>query len=79
MTELPPLPDPDTHCWDDDVGKDCWSHSKEQVRAYAALVRAQALEDAARKADHYAALLNGLAAGNFRNCAAAIRALGDTE
>ena len=24
---LPPLPEPDTHCFDDDVGKDVWSHS----------------------------------------------------
>ena len=31
---LPPLPEPDTHCFDDDVGKDVWSHSPEQLHAY---------------------------------------------
>jgi len=24
---------PDTHCWDDDTGKDVWSYSEELVRA----------------------------------------------
>jgi len=28
---LPPLPEPDTHCWDDDTGRDVWSHSTAQV------------------------------------------------
>lgn len=32
---LPPLPDPDTHCLDDDTGLDVWSHSPKQMRAYA--------------------------------------------
>lgn len=32
---LPPLPKPDTHCFDDDTGKDVWSHSPEQMQAYA--------------------------------------------
>jgi hypothetical protein len=35
MTDLLPMPEPDTHCWDDDTGKDVWSYSAEQVRAYA--------------------------------------------
>lgn len=25
------LPEPDTHCWDDDTQKDVWSYSKELV------------------------------------------------
>lgn len=33
---LPPLPTPDTHCWDDDTGKDVWSYSEGLMRAYAA-------------------------------------------
>ena len=32
---LPPLPDPDTHCLDDDTGLDVWSHSPKQMRDYA--------------------------------------------
>ena len=34
---LPPMPQPDTHCLDDDTGKDVWSHSADQMRAYAEL------------------------------------------
>ena len=26
------LPEPDTHCWDDDTQSDCWSYSPELVR-----------------------------------------------
>ena len=33
--KLPPLPKPDTHCFDEDTGKDVWSHSPEQMQAYA--------------------------------------------
>ncbi len=41
MTDkLPPLPTPDTHCFDDDTGFDCWSYSGDQVIAYALLARA---------------------------------------
>jgi hypothetical protein len=28
---MPKLPEPDTHCFDDDTRKDVWSHSKEQA------------------------------------------------
>lgn len=35
--ELPVLPEPDTHCFDEDTGKDVWSHSTEQVRKYGRL------------------------------------------
>lgn len=47
----PELPEPDTHCFDDDTGKDVWSHSPDQLRAYgqamAEHVRREALEEAA--------------------------------
>ena len=32
---LPPLPDPDTHCLDDDTGLDVWSHSPKQMATFA--------------------------------------------
>ena len=42
MIPLPPPPTPDTHCFDDDTGKDVWSHSAEQMQAYAlAAIEAQ--------------------------------------
>lgn len=28
-----PLPGPDTHCYDDDLGRDIWSYSAELMRA----------------------------------------------
>ena len=33
--QLPPLPEPDTHCFDDDTGKDVWSYTADQMHAYA--------------------------------------------
>ena len=40
--KLPPLPEPDTHCWDDDAvpPRDVWSHSAEQLHAYSLAVAA---------------------------------------
>ena len=35
--EMPELPRPDTHCFDDDTGKDVWSYSADQMRSYAIL------------------------------------------
>ncbi len=35
------LPDPDTHCWDDDSSKDVWSYSPELVRQIVEADRAQ--------------------------------------
>lgn len=32
--QYPPLPAPDTHCFDEDTGKDVWSYSADQMRAY---------------------------------------------
>lgn len=44
--KLPPLPKPDTHCFDEDTGKDVWSHSPEQMQAYAiAAIEAQGVPD----------------------------------
>ena len=34
------MPEPDTHCYDDDVGRDVWSHSPEQMRTYGEQCRA---------------------------------------
>ena len=57
---LPPMPQPDTHCLDDDTGKDVWSHSADQMRAYAGQAiaaereRCAAICDA-RSADHWRA------------------------
>ena len=39
-TDTVELPKPDTHCIDEDTGKDVWSHSPEQMREYAAQVAA---------------------------------------
>lgn len=39
--QLPPLPEPDTHCFDDDTGKDVWSYSADQMHAYALSALAQ--------------------------------------
>jgi len=38
--ELPPLPEPDTHCFDEDEKRDVWSYSAELVQAYARAVLA---------------------------------------
>jgi len=35
VRELPPLPEPDTHCFDEDNNKDVWSHSAEQMNEFA--------------------------------------------
>lgn len=59
MTE-PKMPEPDTHCFDDDTGRDVWSHSPAQVRAYAARaveaererIRAALMDMHRRTADH---------------------------
>jgi hypothetical protein len=43
---LPPLPPPDTHCFDEDTGISCWSHSPAQMQAYGQQCYEQALLDA---------------------------------
>ena len=42
---LPTLPAPDTHCFDDDTGVECWSHSPAQMQAYGQQCRAKALDE----------------------------------
>ena len=64
---LPPMPQPDTHCLDDDTGKDVWSHSADQMRAYAEQAVAAERERLAQALDR---------TGND-HCAAAIRAQRD--
>ena len=46
---LPTLPTPDTHCFDDDTGISCWSHSPTQLKEYGQQCREQALLDAMNK------------------------------
>lgn len=43
--QLPPLPEPDTHCFDDDTGKDVWSYSADQMHAYALTALAQQAQE----------------------------------
>jgi hypothetical protein len=35
---------PDTHCWDDDTGRDCWSYSPELVAQLFAAERERCIE-----------------------------------
>ena len=46
---VPELPKPDTHCYDEDLRTDVWSHSAEQMhtyaKQYAAAIRAQMYSD----------------------------------
>jgi hypothetical protein len=49
--QLPPLPEPDTHCFDEDTGRDCWSYSADQLRAYAAAAVAAERENWRDKVD----------------------------
>ena len=41
MTQEIKLPDPDTHCWDDDSSKHVWSYSPDLVRQIIEADRAQ--------------------------------------
>jgi hypothetical protein len=43
------LPEPDTHCFDDDAGLDVWSYSKAQMLQF----RRDALEEAAKVCDEH--------------------------
>ena len=71
---LPPMPQPDTHCLDDDTGKDVWSHSADQMRAYAEQAVAAERERCAKLADEYATWGGSNFAAWFTKLAAAIRA-----
>ena len=59
MVKLPPIPPTDTHCFDEDTGEDCFSHSPAQMQSYGQACRAAALEEAAGviEADIYPAPL----------------------
>lgn len=75
-----PLPAPDTHCMDEDTGKDIWSHSTEQAIAYgdarAQAARAKALEEAEQAVDQFAdQYLTGDDLKTALVCIEAIRAL----
>lgn len=79
---LPPLPEPDTHCFDDDTGLDVWSHSPDQMRAYgeAALRLADELQrfDGAEREslrDEAAALLRELLADGCNSPAQTLAAI----
>lgn len=50
--QLPPLPEPDTHCFDDDTGKDVWSYTADQMHAYALAVLAQQAQECTRSHPH---------------------------
>lgn len=43
---MPPLPVPDTHCFDEDTNLDCWSYSADQMHAYAIAALAQPVQPA---------------------------------
>ena len=81
MSDIPPLPPPDTHCFDDDTGRDVWSYSAAQMRAYALAARRAALEEAAKLCEstypelHDGAMVEFLCFSDPADCAAAIRAL----
>lgn len=47
---MPPLPEPDTHCYDEDTGTDVWSHSPAQVIAYAQAVADERVREALEQA-----------------------------
>lgn len=70
--QLPPLPAPDTHCYDEDEKRDVWSYSAELVRDYAsaAIAAQQAAPAAMAKAlsdllEMYVAMVNSGDAGNW--------------
>jgi hypothetical protein len=75
------LPKPDTHCFDDDTGKDVWSYSAAQMRAYAAAAVALERERCAKLCDVRAAYYesgdddrpNARRASAAESCAAVIR------
>jgi hypothetical protein len=59
VPKLPPLPEPDTHCWDDDTQRDVWSHSADQMRAYGAACAAAEREACAAEFDRRDAGVGG--------------------
>ena len=76
MTELPPLPEP-TH----GLGSHCWAYSAEDMHAYAAAARVQAIEECAALITPPEAIrrIDGAAYNNCINLASAIRHLMHNE
>ena len=72
------LPEPDTHCWDEDTGQDVWSFSKGQVDQMLA-ERDAAIQLMRRALDELARLGNGAEYGNSDGNCIAIAALAATE
>ena len=73
---LPTLPTPDTHCFDDDTGISCWSHSPTQLKEYGQACREAALEEAAQVCSHKAETKRlYLNESHYLECAEAIRSL----
>ena len=48
------LPEPDTHCWDDDTGKEVWSYGPELMRATIDAAAAKERERCAAIAESWA-------------------------
>jgi hypothetical protein len=72
------LPEPDTHCFDDDTGLDVWSYSKEQMLQF----RRDALEEAMQVCMKMETAIDGGGRAYYRpadarQCVAAIRELKD--
>ena len=59
----PPLPKPDTHCFDDDTGKDVWSHSEAQLLAY----RAEVIEMCANQVESWNTAITDRISQDLRN------------
>ncbi len=72
---LPPLPPPDTHCWDEDTSKDVWSYSDDAMRAYAEQAVAAERERCAKLCDEVQQQYSDASSGDdaTRSCAAVIR------
>lgn len=49
--QYPPLPMPDTPCFDEDTGQDVWSYSESQMRAYVDADRAMRAQAAPASQD----------------------------
>lgn len=75
MRTLPPLPEPDTHCFDDEGGPpvDVWSYSADQMREYATAAVLAERERCAAIADEFATYGGSNFYSWFKKLATAIR------
>lgn len=73
---LPPLPAPDTHCLDDEGGPpvDVWSHSADQMTAYAT---AAVLAERARMTDALNYMIDCPCCGETEDCSEGCTFLAD--